>query len=37
MVYCTSQLDLLRRLLDKKDNRIKVEEAIKHHWFVNIK
>ncbi|CAD8101983.1 unnamed protein product [Paramecium primaurelia] len=37
MVYCASQLDLLRRLLDKKDNRIKLEEAIKHHWFINIK
>ncbi|CAK79861.1 unnamed protein product (macronuclear) [Paramecium tetraurelia] len=37
MVYCASQLDLLRRLLDKKENRIKLEEAIKHHWFINIK
>ncbi|CAD8066441.1 unnamed protein product [Paramecium sonneborni] len=37
MVYCASQLDLLRRLLDKKENRIRLEEAMKHHWFVNIK
>ncbi|CAD8149181.1 unnamed protein product [Paramecium octaurelia] len=37
MVYCASQLDLLRRLLDKKENRIKLEDAIKHHWFINIK
>ncbi|CAD8072234.1 unnamed protein product [Paramecium sonneborni] len=37
MVYCASQLDLMRRLLDKKENRIKLEEAIKHHWFINIK
>ncbi|CAK74626.1 unnamed protein product (macronuclear) [Paramecium tetraurelia] len=37
MVFSTSQLDLLKRLLEKRDQRVKLEEAMKHHWFVNIK
>ncbi|CAD8065467.1 unnamed protein product [Paramecium primaurelia] len=37
MAYSPSQLDLLKRLLERKDQRVKLEEAMKHHWFVNIK
>ncbi|CAD8088327.1 unnamed protein product [Paramecium sonneborni] len=37
MAFSASQLDLLKRLLEKQDQRIKLEEAMKHCWFVNIK
>ncbi|CAD8075132.1 unnamed protein product [Paramecium sonneborni] len=37
MAFSASQLDLLKRLLEGKDQRITLDEAMKHHWFINIK
>ncbi|CAD8213033.1 unnamed protein product [Paramecium octaurelia] len=33
----SSQLDLLRKMLEQDSSKLTIKDATKHHWFVNVK